>query len=83
MTGPIAAQRAREHLRAAGVPEAAADPDGAWLFQACGLRSVHRLAGSRLYVSHITTGGLHVEGPDRLAAGASLLVPASPSAARP
>ncbi len=60
-----------QRLRAAGVPEAAADPDGAWLFQACGLRSVHRLASGHLYVSHITTGGLFVEGPDRLSAGAS------------
>jgi hypothetical protein len=51
-------------LLAAAVPaDAAADPDGAWLLEACGLRTVHRVDDDVLYVSHVPTFGLTVGGP--------------------
>jgi hypothetical protein len=42
---------------------AAQDPDGRWLLEACGLRTVHRIAAARLYLSHLPAGGLTVSGP--------------------
>jgi hypothetical protein len=43
---------------------AAEDPDGRWLLEACGLRTVHRVAADRLYLSHLPIFGLVVdEGP--------------------
>jgi hypothetical protein len=40
---------------------AADDPDGAWLLHACGLRTVHRIDPTRLYVSHFPSFGLVIE----------------------
>jgi hypothetical protein len=39
---------------------AAADPDGRWLFEAAGLRTVHRIGGGNVYVSPLPTFGLTV-----------------------
>jgi hypothetical protein len=39
------------------------DPEGRWLLAPCGLRTVHRLSGSRIYVSHLPTSGMVVSGP--------------------
>lgn len=49
-------------LRSMQPATAAADPEGAWLLQACGLKTVHRLAAGsrRLYVSHLPTYGLTI-----------------------
>jgi hypothetical protein len=50
-------------------PAAIEDTDAAWFFRACGLRTVHRINNSRLYVSHLPTAGLVVEGVSSLVAG--------------
>jgi hypothetical protein len=42
----------------------AADPTGAWLLRACGLRTVHPVAPTRLYLSHLPTGGLRIDRVD-------------------
>ena len=39
------------------------DPEGRWLLEACGLRTVHRINGSRIYLSHLPTFGLTITGP--------------------
>jgi hypothetical protein len=53
-------------------PETSAtDPDGAWLFQACGIVTVHRLSPTTLYLSHLPVNGLLVDGPLSVAAGAA------------
>jgi hypothetical protein len=49
---------------------AADDPDGAWLLEPCGLRTVFRVTGSTLYLSHLPTRGLAIDAPDTVAAGA-------------
>lgn len=43
------------------------DPDMRWLFEACGFRTVHRMAADRLYLSHFSTGGLALEAPSAVA----------------
>jgi hypothetical protein len=43
---------------------AAEDPEGRWLLEPCGLRTVHRLTGDTLYVSHLPNFGLVITGPD-------------------
>jgi hypothetical protein len=42
---------------------ASADPDGRWLIEPCGLRTIHRVDTTRLYVSHFPTFGLVIDGP--------------------
>lgn len=39
---------------------AANDPEGAWLFQGCGLRTLHRVNSQTIYLSHLPTFGLVV-----------------------
>jgi hypothetical protein len=39
------------------------DEDGRWLLEPCGLRTVHRVDGTRLLVSHLPFDGMVVEGP--------------------
>lgn len=36
------------------------DPEGHWLLGACGIRTVHRLSGDRLYLSHLPTFGMQI-----------------------
>jgi hypothetical protein len=43
--------------------------DGAWLFRACGFRTVAALTGGRMLLSHVSLGNLRIEGPDGLARG--------------
>ncbi len=38
------------------------DPEGAWLLEACGFRTVHRLDAARMYLSHLPTFGLTISG---------------------
>lgn len=38
------------------------DPEGVWLLEACGLRTVHRLDTDRMYLSHLPTFGLTITG---------------------
>lgn len=52
--------------------DAADDPDGAWLLEACGLRTVHRVSKDVLYVSHVPTFGLTIGGPSETSIGASV-----------
>jgi len=40
-----------------------ADPEGAWFLSACGMRTVHRVNTTTLYVSHLPTQGLTISGP--------------------
>jgi hypothetical protein len=55
---------------------AAEDPEGSWLLRACGLRTVHRLASDRIYVSHLPTFGLVILGPDTVALNTDQLLEA-------
>jgi hypothetical protein len=48
------------------------DPDGDWLFGACGLRTVFRVTEDTLYVSHLPTLGLVIDAADSVPAGAAL-----------
>jgi hypothetical protein len=43
---------------------AADDPEGRWLFEPCGLRTVHRVDSDTVYVSHLPNFGLVILGPD-------------------
>lgn len=45
------------------------DPDGRWLLEPCGLRTVHRVDSTRVYVSHFPTYGLVLGGPPSVPAG--------------
>ncbi|MGV9818742.1 hypothetical protein [Nocardia xishanensis] len=57
-------------LLEAAVPRSSLeDPDGAWLLEACGLRTVHRVREDVLYASHIPTFGLTISGPSTTGAG--------------
>lgn len=47
-------------LRAVQSQPAAADPEGKWLFEAAGLRTVHRIGGGDIHVSPLPTFGLVV-----------------------
>jgi len=38
------------------------DPEGRWFFEACGLKTLHRVNSQRLYLSHLPTSGLVIEG---------------------
>jgi hypothetical protein len=40
------------------------DPEGSWLLEPCGLRTVHRVDGNTIYVSHLPNFGLVITGPD-------------------
>lgn len=51
---------------------AADDPDGAWLLEPCGLRTVFRVTKDQLYVSHLPTLGLRIDAADTVAEGGTL-----------
>ena len=53
-------------LRAMTPLPAASDPEGRWLHEVCGLRTVHRVTGQRIYVSHLPTSGLVITGPSEV-----------------
>jgi hypothetical protein len=55
--------------RAAKPRSSADDPDGGWLFEAVGLRTVHRVDTTRLYLSHFPTFGLAIVAPTELVPG--------------
>jgi hypothetical protein len=63
-------------LAAANPRPADEDPDGAWLLQACGLETVHRISDELLYVSHIPTFGLTISGPDSTTIGSTIALEA-------
>ncbi|HEX6683619.1 MAG TPA: hypothetical protein VF062_12530 [Candidatus Limnocylindrales bacterium] len=52
------------------------DPDGAWLLEACGLRTVHRVRTDLVYVSHIPTFGLAISGPSVTTVGTPITLEA-------
>lgn len=53
-----------EALLGAMTPRLAADdPEAGWLLQACGLRTVHRIDTDHIYLSHLPTFGLMINGP--------------------
>jgi hypothetical protein len=64
-------------LLAAMTPVSPADdPDGAWLLEPCGLRTVFRVDSSTLFLSHFPQFGLVVSGPTPVVAGGfDLIVP--------
>lgn len=43
-------------------PSAATDTEARWFFTACGMRTVHRINANRIYLSHLPTSGLVIEG---------------------
>lgn len=51
---------------------AAQDPEGSWLLRECGMRTVHRVDASRVYVSHLPTAGLAITGTSNVAPGNEL-----------
>lgn len=52
-----------EALLESMTPESsAADPEGRWLLEPCGLRTVHRLDAGTLFVSHLPVFGLVIDG---------------------
>ena len=59
-------------LRSLAPTSAANDPDGKWLLGACGLQTVHRLNSATLYLSHLPTFGLMIDGAGLVAAGTPL-----------
>ncbi len=71
-----AADPEAEALLAAMTPvSSGSDPDGRWLLEPCGLRTVHRLDANTLYVSCLPVFGLLVEGSSQAPfEGWSLLV---------
>lgn len=50
----------------------AADPDGAWLLQACGFQTVHRVDSATIYLSHLPVYGLMIDGASAANAGADV-----------
>jgi hypothetical protein len=61
----------QEALLASVTPvNAAGDPDGAWLLNACGFRTVHRIDSATIYVSPMPIYGLVIQGPSVATAGA-------------
>jgi hypothetical protein len=62
---PPAPEPGIEALLASMRPRPAADdPEGRWLLEPCGLRTVHRLATGTLYLSHLPNAGLMITGPE-------------------
>jgi hypothetical protein len=62
---PPAPEPETEALLASMRPRPSADdPEGRWLLEPCGLRTVHRLATDTLYLSHLPNSGLVITGPD-------------------
>jgi len=55
-------------LAAPPVP-AAQDRDASWLLKACGFQTIHRLSATSVYISHLPTLGLKVDGPTTVAVG--------------
>ena len=53
----------RALLRSMSPTSAALDPEARWLFEPCGLRTVHRLDAGRVYLSHLPQFGLALSGP--------------------
>jgi hypothetical protein len=64
LTGPTPPRLADPNLdgllRSAVPKPSAADPEGAWLFQAAGIRTVHRVDTNTVYLSHLPIFGLVV-----------------------
>ena len=53
-----------EALLQAMTPKSAADdPEGRWLLEPCGLKTVHRVDSNTIYVSHLPIFGLSITGP--------------------
>ena len=51
-------------LRAMAAVPSAQDEEGSWLLTPCGLRTVHRLDTGSVYVSHFSTFGMAITGPN-------------------
>lgn len=58
---PADSQEIETLIRSMQSKPAAADPQGEWLFAGCGLRTIHRVSGNTLYLSHLPTFGLVVQ----------------------
>jgi len=53
----------RSLLRGAKAKKAAADPEGRWLLELCGLQTVHGVNAGTVYLSHLPTFGLVISEP--------------------
>ena len=63
----------QEALLASVTPlNAAGDPNGTWLLNACGFQTVHRVDSGTIYVSPLPIYGLVVQGPTLAPAGADI-----------
>ena len=69
---PSADREAEAVLRSMVGVSAAADPEGRWLFEGCGIRTVHRLSTGQLYLSHFATHGMAITGNSAVAVGQPL-----------
>lgn len=58
-----ATQEVRGLLRGIRPRSSGEDPEGRWLLEGCGIRTVHRTNTGSLYLSHLPTFGLVIEGP--------------------
>lgn len=59
-------------LKAMQPAPAADDPEGCWLLEPCGMRTIHRVDTQTLYLSHFPTYGLVIEGGSQANPGAKL-----------
>ncbi len=52
----------------------ATDPEGSWFWEACGLRTVHRIDDETIYVSHLPTFGMAITAPTKAETGRQVKV---------
>jgi hypothetical protein len=69
---PPAGDEVEALLRSLTPRPAADDPEGRWLLEPCGLRTVHRLDAGRIYLSHLPTFGMAITAPSSAAVGAQV-----------
>jgi hypothetical protein len=62
-TLPVGLGKAERSIAAALKGVDLTPTDGAWLLKACGFRTVETVTASKLFVSHLSMGGLTVTGP--------------------
>ncbi|MCW8900030.1 MAG: hypothetical protein OQK75_00920 [Gammaproteobacteria bacterium] len=58
-----------QSMASATIPTTTEDKYGSWFFNACGLRTVHPVTSNRIYLSHLPTSGLVIDGVSNVAAG--------------
>lgn len=83
--GRPTADREVQALLSSMTPRSAADdPEGRWLLEPCGIRTVHRVDTATEYVSHLPVFGLAISGPDQVEpTGWTAIVPGAFAAESP